>query len=265
MANIFIGMETSGAFRSRFVHLGHWVASADLLPAEDGSTFSPAAGGHMTDDIFRALHRLKIMGRWPDLAIFHPDCTYLTNSAAWAFMDPDHQRFPGVGYHQRIKPGTLVGAPRRQARERALDMVRLIISLPIARKVVENPARGAIHPHIRAASQILQPYQCGDDASKGTGFWYFDEDGNEAPEMMVTPDPALRVAGRLVPRKLAMGKSDRECGSMGRDFLERWSNQTDSGQNRVSPGADRWKERSRTWPGLADVTSAHWHSVITAS
>jgi hypothetical protein len=40
-----------------------------------------------------------------DLFIAHPDCTYLTNSAAWAFGDGP--------YHQKVKPGTLVGAERR--------------------------------------------------------------------------------------------------------------------------------------------------------
>ena len=39
--------------------------------------------------------------------------------------------------------------------------------------------------------------------------------------------------------------------------VERWANQTDTGQNRLSPGADRWKERSRTYPGIADAIAAH--------
>lgn len=33
--------------------------------------------------------------------------------------------------------------------------------------------------------------------------------------------------------------------------VERWSNQTDSGQNRLSPSADRWLDRSITYPGIA--------------
>src|SRR5690606_39218207 len=101
-------------------------------------------------------------GWWPDLAIFHPTCTYLTNSAAWAFNDPDFERYPGVGYHQRVKPGTLTGAARRAARKSALDDVRRIISLPIKRKAFENPI-GAINTAIRKADQIVQPYQFGDD------------------------------------------------------------------------------------------------------
>ena len=31
---VFIGMETSGALRRRFLHLGHDVFSCDMLPAD---------------------------------------------------------------------------------------------------------------------------------------------------------------------------------------------------------------------------------------
>ena len=32
----------------------------------------------------------------------------------------------------------------------------------------------------------------------------------------------------------------------------RWSNQTDSGQNKLPPSKDRWKKRSETYQGIAD-------------
>lgn len=173
------------------------------------------------------------MGWEPDVAIFHPTCTYLTNSAAWAFKDPDYDRYPGVGYHQKVKEGTLTGAARREARQAALADVERIIALPIPFKVIENPV-GAISTNIRKPSQTVQPYEFGDDASKGTCFWYVDADGGVA-DFSLYKDPALRVPGRIVGGK------------------ERWANQTDSGQNRLSPGSDRWKDRSRTFPGIADA------------
>jgi hypothetical protein len=40
--------------------------------------------------------------------------------------------------------------------------------------------------------------------------------------------------------------------------VERFSNQTDAGQNRLSPGEDRWKDRSRTFPGIADAMAQQW-------
>jgi len=36
------------------------------------------------------------------------------------------------------------------------------------------------------------------------------------------------------------------------------ANQTDSGQNNLSPGADRWLERSATYPGIAAAMGAQW-------
>lgn len=230
---IFIGMETSGALRRRFAAQGHDVVSCDVLPAEDGAL----AGRHIVGDVFETLEALW-PDWWPDLAIFHITCTYLTNSAAWAFNDPDFERYPGVGYHQRVKPGTLVGAARRAARERSKDEFRRVVALPITRKVVENPI-GALS-QIRKPTQIVQPYEFGDDASKATCLWMMGKDGEPMPAMRLPIDPARRVAGRMVRG------------------VERWANQTDSGQNRLSPGEDRWKERSRTFPGIADAMALTW-------
>lgn len=34
-------------------------------------------------------------------------------------------------------------------------------------------------------------------------------------------------------------------------LLPRWANQTDSGQNKLTPSENRWLERSKTYPGVA--------------
>lgn len=110
-------METSGVLRRRLQAAGHFAISADFLPAEDGSQFPEGErGGHIQDDVFAVLDYLRRRGLWPDAAIFHPDCTNLTNSAAWAYADPDFDRYPGIGYHQRVQPGTLTGGARRAAK-----------------------------------------------------------------------------------------------------------------------------------------------------
>lgn len=245
MPQLFIGMETSGALRTRFAALGYSVLSCDNLPAEDGCEYDPISmTGHYVGDVFETVEKLWRGREWPQLGIFHPDCTFLTNSAAWAFNDADYVRYPGVGYHQRPKVGTLVGAERREARERALDDVRRIIALNIDRIVIENPI-GAINTAIRKPTQIIQPYEFGDDASKGTALWFFDREGWEKRDMCLPIDPVKRVSGRLVN---------------GREY---WSNQTDTGQNRLSPGDDRWKDRSRTFPGIADAMVAAWARYIS--
>ena len=185
---------------------------------------------HIQDDIWKIAD-----GRW-NWGIFHPMCTYLTCSAAWAFSDPDFDRYPGVGYHQQVKPGTLTGEARREAREKALDDVRRIMALPYP-KAIENPATSFISKAIRKPDQVIQPYQFGDDASKGTGLWL-----DRLPPLLI--NPANRCHGRIVTH------NDKH--------FERWSNQTDSGQNRLSPSDDRWLERSETYPGIAAAFADNW-------
>lgn len=225
---IVIGFETSGALRRRFREQGYDCVSIDLLPAEDGGA------GHIVGDFFQEI--LKLEARYKVRAVVaHPPCTYLTNSAAWAFKDADFERYPGKGYHQKPKPGTRVGRARRVARQRALDDVRRIIALPCL-TVIENPI-GAIGTAIEKPHQIVQPYQFGDDASKATCLWYHNERGEMVPGMKLTGGE--RFPGRWVEHN---GK-----------YVERWSNQTDSGQNRLGPRDDRWKDRSRTYNGIANA------------
>ncbi len=232
---ILIGMETSGALRRRFQALGHDAISVDLLPAEDDGI------GHIVGDVFDVIADLWARDWWPDGAIFHPDCTYLTNSAAWAYADPDFDRYPGVGYHQRVSPETLVGGARREAREDAIETVRRIFRLKIRRIIAENPV-GALSTRFRKPTQIVQPYQFGDDASKLTCLWFLGTDWEIMEPEGVRIDPRRRVPGRMVEWPAGSGK-----------MVERWANQTDSNQNRLSPGEGRWKDRSRTYPGIADA------------
>lgn len=214
---VLIGYECSGVVRRAFRAKGVNAFSCDLLPAVDESPH------HIQGDVWQIAN-----DEW-GYGVFFPMCTYLTCSAAWAFSDPDFDRYPGVGYHQRVRPGTLTGAARREAREQALDDVRRILALPYP-KAIENPATSFISKAIRRPDQIIQPYEFGDDASKGTGLWL-----DRLPKLFI--DPADRRPGRIVTHN---GKQ-----------VERWANQTDSGQNRVTPSADRWLDRSTTYPGIA--------------
>ena len=213
-----IGCETSGMIRRAMKAKGHFVRSVDLLPSEDDSP------DHIIGDV------LDYLDYGFDLAIFHPTCTYLTNAAAWALQDPDYDRWPGVGYHQRVKPGTLVGAARRAARDDALAFVQALAAAPIPRICIENPM-GAARRAIGWPCQTIQPWMFGDDASKATGLSLWNL-------------PLLRPT-RFVQPRIVNGKP-------------RWANQTDSGQNRLSPGPERWKDRSRTFPGIAAGIADQW-------
>lgn len=240
MGRVFIGMETSGQVRRRLVAMGHHVVSCDLLPSADGAGVSfseilSGQSGHVEGDVFVALGLLsEDLGWQPDSALFHPDCTYLTSSGEWAFKDPDFDRYPGVGYHQKVKPGTLTGADRRAARDAAIKDWERIDALPVPRKIAENPARGALSSRFRGPDQVIHPPQFGDDASKATGIWLWNA-------------PKLKPTGYVEPRTGGLPLFGGDGG------LPRWANQTGSGQNRLSPGADRWQKRSETYPGIADA------------
>lgn len=239
---IFIGMETSGQMRRRLIARGHWVISCDRLPSDDlAFDMTPLEAvqerryGHICGDVFGTLKGLSILGWVPDRAIFHPTCTMHTVAAAWAFSEPDFDRYPGVGYHQKVKPETLTGQARYAARDLAEADLERIRLLPFF-KVVENP-RGTIPTRTKYGppADVLQPHEFGDDASKATCIWAFDADGNPV-SFKVGRDPAKYVRPTLRPN----GKSY-------------WANQTDTGQNRVSPSAGRWKARSETYGGIADA------------
>lgn len=220
MSAVLIGYSACDLTREAFADHGHTVYTCDLLPARGKSSL------HFQDDIWNVLR----MGGW-DFAVLHPMCTYLTCSAAWAFKDPDFKKYPGIGYHQKVKPGTLTGEARRQARSEALWNFQELMGLrfPVA---IENPGTSFVSSSIRPPSQIIQPHQFGDDASKATGFWL-----SEGVPLLV---PTKHVAPRMV------------------DGRPRWANQTDSEQNRLSPSDDRWLKRSETYPGIAAAMGDQW-------
>lgn len=220
MAKVLIGYSACPLTRKAFEEQGHDVWTCDLLPARDGSV------KHLQGDIWQVA-----LSQYWDFAVLHPMCTYLTCSAAWAFNDPDYVKYPGAGYHQRVKTGTLTGEARREARREALENFRRLLELPFP-VAIENPGTSFVSKAVRPPSQIVQPHHFGDDASKATGFWLSEG------------VPLLKQTAQVNPRMI--------------NGRPRWSNQTDSGQNRLSPSAGRWLERSATYPGIAAAMGAQW-------
>lgn len=112
-----IGCERSGKIRNALTEKGWFVVSVDLQKATDfepGYGAAPNGSYHYQGEIIDFIENdpLDFMSSGFDLAIFHPTCTYLTNSAEWAYKDIQTKK---------IKEGTLIGAARRQAREEAYD------------------------------------------------------------------------------------------------------------------------------------------------
>lgn len=215
---VLIACEFSGTVRDAFLKLGHNAWSCDLLNTE-------SIGPHIEGDA------LDVLSEGWDLMIAHPPCTYLTNSAEWAYKDPDFNRYPGVGYHQKLKPDTLFGEARRKARAQAVEFFLALWNCSIPKICIENPV-GHMSKHLpKESRQVIQPYQFGEDASKATCLW------------LKGLNP-LKETKYIAPR-MVNGKP-------------RWGNQTDGGQNKLPQTDDRWALRSKTYKGIANAMANQW-------
>lgn len=118
-----------------------------------------------------------------------------------------------------------------QLTEDALAFVQQLLDAPIDRIALENPV-GAISTRIRKPDCRIQPWQFGHPEQKQTCLWL-----KKLPVLSPT----------CVLEKPASGY---------------WDNQTPSGQNRLGPSKDRWKERSRTYQGVADAMATQWAPLL---
>ena len=133
--------------------------------------------------------------------------------------------------------GAHLFAKKARQQAEALDFVQFLMRAPVDRIAIENPI-GVISTKIRKPDQIIQPYSFGENASKSTCLWLKNL-------------PCL-VPTKYVPPRLV---------SVGGKAMRRWGNQTDSGQNKLGPSKDRWKERSRTYDGIAEAMASQWGAV----
>lgn len=206
--------ECSGAMRRALERQGVRAWSCDTQAAEDGSP------NHIRGDAVEAIRSRA----WSFIGM-HCACTFLGVS----------------GYHWNYRR-----PERAQKTADALQHVRDCMAAADACGCpwyLENPV-SIISTRIRPPDFTLQPYECGEDASKRTCYWT-----SGLPAIRI--DAAWRFAGRMVEWPAGSGK-----------IVERWSNQTDSGQNRLSPGENRAKNRARTYPQIAGVLAAQWSPVI---
>jgi hypothetical protein len=240
---VLVACEESATVRDAFTAKGHDAVSVDLL-----ETRNPY-GWHVKGDVspYLAID-------W-DLVIGFPPCTFLTNSAAWAFKDPDFKRYPGVGYHQRVKAGTLTGEDRRNARIEAVAFA-LEIYGSCERVAIENPC-GSLSTMFREPDQVIQPFQFGHDASKKTCLWLKGLEPLE-PTKYIEPRLVCPDCKSVSTYAAAFGKGCGHCGAEAGRLRPRWANQTDSGQNKIGPSDDRDKMRSETYQGIADAMALRW-------
>lgn len=100
----------------------------------------------------------------------------------------------------------------------ALAFVRALLAAPIPKIALENPV-SVIATQIRRPSQTIQPWQFGHGETKRTCLW-------------------LQNLPPLTPTDIVDGREGRI-----------W---------KLPPSPDRWKERSRTYPGIAAAMASQW-------
>ena len=107
---------------------------------------------------------------------------------------------------------------KEKEQKEALDFVRFLMDAPIKRWCLENPV-SVISSRIRPSDQTIQPYMFGHGETKATCFW-------------------LKNLPLLKPTKYVEGREPKV-------WLE-------------PPGPNRWKNRSRTYQGIADAMAEQW-------
>lgn len=107
---------------------------------------------------------------------------------------------------------------KQKEQTEALDFVRTLLDAPIKHIALENPV-SVISSKIRKPDQIIQPWQFGHGETKATCLW-------------------LTNLPKLKPTNIVEGREARI--------------------HKMPPGPDRWKERSRTYQGIADAMAEQW-------
>jgi hypothetical protein len=107
---------------------------------------------------------------------------------------------------------------KKQQQADALQFVKDLMDAPIPKIAIENPV-SIISTRIRKPDQIIQPWMFGHGETKKTCLW-------------------LKNLPKLEPTNIVEGRDPRV--------------------HKMSPGPDRWKNRSRTYPGIAVAMSSQW-------
>lgn len=104
----------------------------------------------------------------------------------------------------------------------ALEFVRRLLTAPIPYIALENPV-SVISSKIMKPTQVIQPWLFGHGETKATCLW-------------------LKGLPPLRPTNIVEGREQRV-----------W---------KMPPGPNRWKERSRTFPGIAEAMAAQWSAHV---
>ena len=107
---------------------------------------------------------------------------------------------------------------KKREQAEALEFVRTLMAAPIEHIALENPV-SIISSRIRKPDQVIQPWQFGHGETKATCLW-------------------LKNLPKLLPTSIVAGREARV--------------------HQMPPSPTRWKERSRTFTGIAEAMAAQW-------
>lgn len=107
---------------------------------------------------------------------------------------------------------------KKEVQDEAINFFMALANAPINRIAIENPV-GIMSTRFRKPDQIIQPWQFGHGETKATCLW-------------------LKNLPKLSPTKIVEGRENRI-----------W---------KMAPSPNRWKERSRTYDGIAEAIAEQW-------
>jgi site-specific DNA-cytosine methylase len=107
---------------------------------------------------------------------------------------------------------------RKREQFEALEFVKTLMEADIPRIAIENPV-SLISTIFRAPEQYIQPWMFGHGETKKTGLW-------------------LKNLHPLKPTRIVRGRKEKV--------------------HLMSPGPERWKNRSRTLAGIARAMAKQW-------
>lgn len=226
---VLIACETSGTVRDAFLAEGHDAWSCDILPADTPTN------RHIQGDVRDVISD----DTWDLLAVMHPPCTRLCNSGVRWLNKPATNPIADLTEQQRLDWFSMTEEQKLeltwQKLEEGAELFSFLWNCKIPRKAIENPV---MHRHaksrirnFRPHSQSIQPWQFG-----------FDPKGpdNEKKRTCLWLDslPLLEPTGSL-------------DGSTARNSV-----------HHASPGPNRWKERSKFFPGIARAMAEQWGRLL---
>lgn len=223
---VLVACEFSGVVRRAFDSAGHDVWSCDILPALDRSN------RHIVGDVLDVLDE----DDWDLLMIAHPPCTRLALSGVrWLHEPPTKLAAEHYTIDERHAYAVMNRKQRLAFMWMKLDEGAAFFSKLWNARVpmvcAENPR---MHRYAKqriigyTKPQTIQPWQFGEPEFKATG-------------LHLRNLPPLQPTKILTPPKAGTAEH------------RNWSR-----VHRALPGPDRWKERSKFFPGIANAMAQQW-------